>query len=162
MTVLTVEDARNYRLEANVDESEIRSVRIGQTVPVSLDELPVKNLSGKVSQIVPTADPASRSFLVKIDLPPVAKLRSGLFGRARFTRGERSAILAPLTAIVNRGQLQGVYVLDANAIAGLRYVTLGPGANEQVEVLSGLEAGDKLIDAPGDREYAGKKIAGLP
>lgn len=162
MPVLTVEDVRNYRLETSVDESDIHSVRLGQGVPIAIDALVSKEFFGKVAQIVPAADPASRSFLVKIELPAVAGLRSGLFGRARFTRGERSAILAPQTAIVTRGQLQGVYVLDANEIAGLRYVTLGPPENEQVEVLSGLEAGEKVVASPDGREYAGKKIAGQP
>jgi multidrug efflux pump subunit AcrA (membrane-fusion protein) len=60
---------------------------------------------------------------------------------------------------VERGQLQGVYVLDANQIAGLRYVALGRGNGEQVEVLSGLQAGEKVVAAPGDRELGGKRIA---
>ena len=63
---------------------------------------------------------------------------------------------------MERGQLQGVYVLDANQIAGLRYVTLGTSTGEQVEVLSGLQDGEKLVAAPGDRELSGKRIAALP
>jgi len=50
-------------------------------------------------------------------------------------------------------------VLDANQIAGLRYVTLGRSTEEQVEVLSGLQPGEKLVAAPGDRELGGKRIA---
>jgi multidrug efflux pump subunit AcrA (membrane-fusion protein) len=50
-------------------------------------------------------------------------------------------------------------VLDANQVAGLRYVTLGSAIGEQVEVLSGLQAGEKLVAAPGDRELGGKRIA---
>ena len=110
-------------------------------------------------QIVPAADPASRSFLVKVELPAETRLRSGFFGRARFPRGEGSALLIPRTSLVERGQLQGVYVLDANQIAGLRYVTLGRSTGDQVEVLSGLQAGEKLVAAPGDRELGGKRIA---
>jgi multidrug efflux pump subunit AcrA (membrane-fusion protein) len=59
---------------------------------------------------------------------------------------------------VERGQLQGVYVLDANQIAGLRYVTLGQSTGEQFEVLSGLQDGETLVDAPGDRDLSGKRI----
>ncbi len=159
MPIFTIEDTRSYRLEAAVDESDIRLVRVGQTVPVFLDALRSVELSGKVVQIVPTADPASRSFLVKIELRADARLRSGLFGRARFARGERSALLIPRAAILERGQLQGVYVIGANGIAGLRYVTLGKTAEQQVEVLSGLQDGDKVVAAPGDRELGGKQIA---
>jgi multidrug efflux pump subunit AcrA (membrane-fusion protein) len=61
--------------------------------------------------------------------------------------------------LVERGQLQGIYVLDANQIAGLRYVTLGKSAGEKIEVLSGLQDGEKLLAAPGDRELGGKRIA---
>ena len=126
MPIFTIEDTRNYRLEATVDESDIASCpRRAESASVTIDALGNVQISGKVVQIVPAADPASRSFLVKVELPADARLRSGLFGRARFSRGERSALLIPRTSLVERGQLQGVYVLDANQIAGLRYVTLG-------------------------------------
>ncbi len=157
--LFAVEDTRSYRLEAAVDESDIRLVRGGQTVPVLLDALGNTDLSGKIVQILPAADPASHSFLVKIELHADARLRSGLFGRARFSRCERSALLIPQAAMVERGQLQGVYVVDANGRAGLRYVTLGKTARQQVEVLSGLQDGEKIVAAPGDRELGGKQIA---
>lgn len=159
MPIFTIEDTRSFRLEAAVDESDIRIVRIGQVVPVTVDALGNTELSGKVVQIVPAADPASRSFLVKIELPSDSRLRSGLFGRARFPRGERTSLLIPRSAVVARGQLHGVYVIDANQIAGLRYITLGKTAGQQVEVLSGLQDGEKMIAAPGDRELGGKRIA---
>jgi len=162
MPVFTIEDTRSYRLEVTVDESDIRLVHVGQVAPVTIDALGNIQLPGKVVQVVPAADTASRSFLVKIGLPADTRLRSGLFGRARFSRGERSALLIPRTSMVERGQLQGVYVLDANQIAGLRYITLGKSTGEQFEVLSGLQAGEKLVAAPGDRELGGKRIAIQP
>jgi RND family efflux transporter MFP subunit len=158
MPLFTVEDTRSYRLEVTVDESELHSVRLGQVSPVTIDALGDAQLSGKVVQIVPAADAASHSFLVKVEIPADARLRSGLFGRARFPRGERTALLIPRTSLVERGQLQGIYVLDANQMAGLRYVTVGKIAGEQVEVLSGLQDGDKFVAAPGDRDLSGKRI----
>ena len=160
--IFTIEDTRSYRLEATIDESDMRIARIGQVVPITIDALGDADLSGKVVQIVPAADPTSRSFLVKVELPSDSRLRSGFFGRARFPRGERTSLLIPRSAVVERGQLQGVYVIDANQIAGLRYITLGRTAGDQVEVLSGLQAGEKLIAAPGDRELGGKRIATQP
>lgn len=159
MPIFTIEDTRSYRLEAAVDESDIRLVHVGQFAPVTIDALGNIQLSGKVVQIVPAADPASRSFLVKVELPGDARLRSGLFGRAHFDRGERIVLLIPRTSVVERGQLQGVYVLDANQIAGLRYVTLGKSTGEMFEVLSGLQEAEKLVAAPGERELGGKRIA---
>ncbi|MGC1644862.1 MAG: efflux RND transporter periplasmic adaptor subunit [Candidatus Sulfotelmatobacter sp.] len=162
MPIFTIEDTRGYRLEVTVDESELRLVRVGQASPVTIDALGDTQLSGKVVQIVPAADPASRTFLVKVELPADVRVRSGLFGRARFSRGERSALLIPHASLVERGQLQGVYVLDANQIAGLRYVTLGKSTGEQIEVLSGLQDGEKLVAVAGDVDLGGKRIAMRP
>jgi len=162
MVLFTVEDTRSYRLEVTVDESDVRVVHVGQTAPLNIDALGGDQLVGKVVQIVPAADPSSRSFLVKIELPRNPQIRSGFFGRAQFARGERPALLIPRTAVVERGQLHGAYVLDANQIAGLRYLTLGKSTGWQVEVLTGLEPGDKLIAAPGERDLGGKRIGSQP
>lgn len=162
MPIFTIEDTRSYRLEVTVNESDIRLVHPGQTAPVSIDALGNAQLIGKVVQIVPAADPSSRSFLVKVGLPSDARLRSGLFGRAEFSRGQRESLLIPRASVVERGQLQGVYVLDANQIAELRYVTLGNNTAGQMEVLSGLQDGEKLVAAPGDRDLGGKRIATQP
>jgi RND family efflux transporter MFP subunit len=158
LAIFTVEDLRPYRLEATVNESDVRYVRQGQQVYVFIDALGDRELNGKLIEIVPAADTASRSFLVKIELPSDPALRTGLFGRAQFTRGGRTALLIPRSAIVERGQLQGIYVLDQNRIAGLRYITLGKTSAQQVEVLAGLQAGEMLIGDPGSRELSGKKI----
>ena len=165
MPLFTVEDPRSYRLEVTVDEGDIGIVRTGgaaPAAPVIIDALGSSELSGKVVQIVPAADPASRSFLVKVQLPADARLRSGLFGRARFSRGQRTALVIPDSSIVTRGQLRGVYVIDASQIAALRYVTLGKTAGRQTEVLSGLQEGERLIAAPDDREWGGKRIVVQP
>ncbi|MGB8066031.1 MAG: efflux RND transporter periplasmic adaptor subunit [Candidatus Sulfotelmatobacter sp.] len=158
MPIFTVEDLRHYRLEATVNETDLRYVHQGQQVSVLIDALGDRELKGRVVEIVPAADPASRSFLVKIKLPSDAALRSGLFGRAQFARGQRSALLIPRSAVVERGQLQGIYVLDQNRIAGLRYITLGRSAAGQVEVLAGLQAGEMLVATPDGRELSSKKV----
>ena len=158
MPIFTVEDLRRYRLEATVNETDLRYVRQGEQVSVVIDALGNRELKGKLVEIVPAADPASRSFLVKIELPSDPELRSGLFGRTQFARGQRTALLIPRTAVVERGQLQGIYVLDQNKVAGLRYITLGKPSSAQVEVLAGLQAGETLIADPGNRELSGKKI----
>jgi RND family efflux transporter MFP subunit len=158
MPLFTVEDVRRYRLEATVNESDLRFVRAGQQVPVLIDALGDKESTGKVVEIVPAADPGSRSFLVKIELSAEAALRSGLFGRAEFTRGERTSLLIPQSSIVERGQLQGVYVLDSNHIASLRYITIGKPSGQQVEVLAGLQDGETVVADHGGQDLGGKKI----
>jgi len=159
--LLVVEDPSRFRLEANVDESQIGMVRLGASVPVVLDSLGGQAVSGKVVQIVPAADPASRTFMVKVELPPDPQIRSGLFGRARFPRGERESILVPQTSLLHRGQMQAIYVVGTNEIVELRYITLGKANGKDVEVLSGLDDGERIVAQPADRELAGKKVGGM-
>ncbi len=156
--LLVVEDTRKFRLEVTVDESKIAEVKLGESVPVWLEALGEAQIETKVVQIVPAADPGSRSFLVKLELPANARIRSGLFGRAVFAHGTRQAVVLPKAAVINRGQLQGIYVVGGDKIADLRYVTLGRAAGDKVEVLSGLQPGERVVTAPGDRELAGKRI----
>ena len=156
--LLTLEDPSRFRLEAAVDESQIGTVRLGANVPVVIDSLGNQVITGKVVQIVPAADPASRTFTVKIELPSNPQVRSGLFGRAGFPRGERESVLVPQTALLHRGQLDAVYVVGKDEIASLRYVTLGKPSASEIEVLSGLESGERIVAQPGERELSGKRI----
>lgn len=156
--ILTVEDVRRYRLEATINESDLRYLRTGKEVPVVIDALGNAELRGRVAQILPVADPASRSFLVKIELPEDARLRSGLFGRAQFSRGERQSLLIPRSAVIERGQLQGIFVLDQNKVAALRYVTLGKFSGDNVEVLAGLQTSERVVAKPGEVDLNGKRI----
>lgn len=161
MPILVVEDTRKYRLEVTVNESDLAYVRMGQTAPVVIDALNAET-KGKVIQIVPAADPGSRSFVVKIELPTDSRLRSGLFGRAQFSRGDRPSLTIPRTAVIERGQLQGVFVLDQNKVAGLRYVTLWKIQGDAVEVLAGLQSGEQVVGRPEGRDLDGKQIEAVP
>jgi RND family efflux transporter MFP subunit len=162
LPIFTIEGLGHYRLEATVNENDLRYVKMGEQVPVVVDALGTADLKGKVAQIVPAADPGSRSFLVKVELPADAHLRSGLFGRAQFSRGKRPSLLIPQTAIVARGQLQGVYVLDPGKMANLRYVTLGSITGAEVEVLAGLQEGERVVANPSGLDLSGKRIEAQP
>jgi RND family efflux transporter MFP subunit len=160
MPIFTVEDTRRYQLEVAINESDMRYVRTKGQVSIAIEALGDPELKGNVVEIVPAADPASRAFLVKIELPTDTRLRSGLFGRARFSRGKQLALLIPRSAVVERGQLQGVFVLDQNKFASLRYVTLGKPSGSKVEVLSGLQDGERFVANPGERNLNSKRIEG--
>src|SRR5262252_5831406 len=160
MPIFTVEDTRRYRLEVAINESDVRYAGVGGQVSIAIEALGNVALTGKVVEIVPAADPASRAFLVKIELPTDTRLRSGLFGRARFSRGKQLALLIPRSAVVERGQLQGVFVLDQNQLASLRYVTLGKSSGSEIEVLSGLQGGECFVANPGERDLNSKRIEG--
>jgi RND family efflux transporter MFP subunit len=156
--LLIVEDPSRFRLEVQVDESKITAIKLGETVSVAIDGLSDQTIEGKVTQVVPAADPASRTFTVKIDLPSNPQIRSGLFGRARFPGGQREAIEIPEDAVLNRGQLQAVYVVGSDQMASLRFVTLGAVSGGRVEVLSGLQSGDRIVTQPEGRELSGKQV----
>lgn len=158
MPLLQIDRDGPLQVYAAVDESLLGSVRLGMTVPVSVDGAVPSSLDGVVAQIVPVADPASRSFLVKIDLPSAKNLRAGMYATAGIPGESRMAILAPESAVVLRGALACVYALDANGLAQLRYVTLGNRHGGLVEILSGLTAGETLVNNPGDRDLTGYRI----
>jgi RND family efflux transporter MFP subunit len=162
LAILTVEDVSRYRLEASVNENDLRYVRMGDRVPVSIDALGQTELIGRVVQIVPAADAASRTFIVKIELPGSNAIRSGLFGHAQFSRGEKDALLIPQSAVIERGQLRAAYVLDPSGLATLRYVTLGRTAGAQVEVLAGVQNGERVVAQPGEADLSGKRIEAQP
>lgn len=148
--LVTVEDDAHYRLEVTVEESYIGKIHPGDFVQVVIDALGDRELTGRVAEIVPAADPASRSYTVKIDLPKegekgVSLLRSGLYGKARFTIGQKQALLIPRQAIVERGQLIGVYVVDESTIARLRLIKTGKPYGDRIEVIAGLSDGERIV-----------------
>ena len=125
------------------------AIRMGQPVSVALESVN-RTLDSRVSEIVPAVDAASRAYTVKIDLPVLPALRSGVFGRAMFQAGSRSLLAIPAGAVTEHGQLQSVLVADGG-IARNRLVTTGQKIKDRVEVLSGLSAGEKVIfPAPPD------------
>lgn len=136
----TVEREGAYRLEASVEESRLDEIRVGQSVSVALDRI----LEARVSEIAPSVDAASRSYIVKIDLPALPHLRSGMFGRAVFTLGKRSVLAVPVEAVIQQGQLRSVLVAEGG-FARARLVTLGEERQFRREVLSGLTAGEKIV-----------------
>lgn len=141
--LLTLEQDGVYRLEASVDESKLPFVRTGQTVGVALETLD-RRLSARVSEIVPAVDAVSRAYTVKIDLPAVPNLRSGMFGRALFPLGSREVAAIPAAALIERGQLQSVFVVE-DGVARTRLVTTGARSKDGVEILSGLSKSETVV-----------------
>lgn len=156
--LLQVDQAGALQLQATIDESVIGILHKGMQVPVEIDSGTSMSVMGTVAEIVPAADPSSHSFLVKIDLPSSSQTRAGMYGTAEFANGARQAVVIPRSAVVVRGSLNCVYVLDGQGIAQLRFITLGGAQGSFVEALSGVSAGERLIDAPSDRDLAGKRI----
>jgi RND family efflux transporter MFP subunit len=141
--LLTIEQDGLYRLEASVDESKLASVRVGQAVEAVI-EATDRKLNARVSEIVPSVDSASRAYIVKLDLPATPQLRTGMFGRAIFPLGTAEVLAIPVAALMERGQLQSVFVVE-DGVAHTRLVTTGRRARDAAEVLSGLNAGERIV-----------------
>jgi len=160
--LLQVDQAGALQLQTTVDESAIGAIHREMKVEVAIDGSASPEVFGTVAEIDAAADPASHGFLVKIDLPASKQLRAGTYGTAEFPNGTRQAIFIPRSAMVMRGSLSSAYVLDERGIAQLRTLTLGATQGNLIEVLSGISAGEKIVDAPSDRELSGKRIEALP
>lgn len=141
--LITLEREGVWRLEASVAESQMLRIRPGHNVTVIVEALG-QAVESRVTEVVPAVDPVARSYTVKMDLPALPGLRSGMFGRARFPLGTRKVLAAPEGAIQERGQLQFVYVAEAGR-ARTRMVTTGASHGGLREVLSGLNPGERVI-----------------
>ena len=153
--LVRLEDTHAFRLEVRVDESNVSQVQPGAPVDVLLDSGPAdasKPLSGTVAEIGRAMDADARAFLVKIALPHAAGLRSGLFGRARFAGSRRRALTVPAAAVVRRGQVASVFVLD-RGVARVRLVNL-----RDTEVLAGLTDQDTVIVGPPAGLVDGRRV----
>ena len=141
--LLELEDPSALRLEADVPEALIGRVRLRDKLPVRVATMSAR-LEGVVVEIAPAADPASRTFLVKLDLPPATLLRSGQFARAVVPLGETAALRVPAGAVMRRGQMELVFV-ETNRVAQLRLVKTGKHVDGEVELVSGVEAGERVV-----------------
>lgn len=142
--LLRMYDPDTLRLEASVRESVASKLAKGQQLSVRIDAIG-KEFNGRVDEIVPSADPGSRSFLVKVGLASSAGLYPGMFGRLMVPIGQTRRIYIPQDAVTRVGQLDFVMVKTSEG-AVRRYVRLGErAADDRVEVVSGLSAGDKIL-----------------
>jgi multidrug efflux pump subunit AcrA (membrane-fusion protein) len=151
MPLLRLEDTRAFRLEVRVDESRTGQIRNGDSVPVFLGSRTI-SIAGTVVEVSRAVDADARAFLVKIALPDVTGLRSGEFGKARFGGAPRRVLTVPSSAIVHRGQLTSVFVVD-QGVAAMRMVSV----NES-EVLAGLTESEMVILSPPAGVIDGRRV----
>ena len=152
MPLIRLEDTREFRLEVRVDESRIGQVRQGDSLPVFLGP-GAAPIAGTVIEISRAVDADARAFLVKIALPDAPGLRSGEFGRARFTATPRRALTVPPSALIRRGQLTSVFVVD-HGVAAMRLVNV-----DESEVLAGLSESELVILSPPAGMADGRRVS---
>ncbi len=141
--ILQIENPEHLRFEADVPEAIIDRVQSGTVVDVVISTLP-EPVHGTVSDISPAADSVSRTFLVRVDLPSVKGAKAGQFGRALFPTGSYSSLGVPSSSVVLRGQMEMVFIDDGGK-ARLRLVKTSRRFGDEVELLSGVSRGEKII-----------------
>ena len=144
--LLVLYDRTALRLEVPVMENLAVKLRVGDALNVKIDALG-KTIQSTIDEIVPQAEAASRSFLVKVKLPPAPDLFEGMYGRLEIPAGRRRHLCLASAAIETVGQLQFVFVVDEDgAKSERRFIKTGRfGMPGRVEVLSGLEAGERVL-----------------
>ena len=159
MPLLRIESAGASRLEVRVDEARAQYVQPGQPVPIVFDVPPpgtsTREHTGTISEISRAADAGAHAYLVKVELPAGLSVPSGVFARARLPGPVRTALVIPVSSVIRRGQLTSVFVVDEER-ARLRLVSLGgshldgepAGGGLHVEVLAGLDEGERVVDEP--------------
>jgi RND family efflux transporter MFP subunit len=140
--LLTIEETAHFKVEASVDEHLAPKIKKGTKVQV-LVEATGERTPAVIGEVVPAVDPGSRTFLIKIPLKAPG-LKSGLFCRVLIPVGRKEALLVPKKAVVERGQLTGVYLVDDQRVMTFRLIRTGKDYEDKLEVLSGLKGGEQV------------------
>jgi RND family efflux transporter MFP subunit len=140
--LLILESRAASRFEAQVPETASAELAVGQPLPVRIDGLG-RELQGRIAEIHPSSDDATRARLVKIDLPDTPGLRSGQFGRVLLATGRAVTVTVPSGAVVRRGQLETVFVVESGT-ARLRLVRCGREVDGRTPISSGLSGGENV------------------
>lgn len=141
--ILEIEDPKYLRFEANVPEALYDKVKLNEKFTIIIPSIG-EEIQGTVSEIAPVADPNTRTFLVKLDLPQHKGLRTGQFGRLKIPTSYSAALRVPSSAVIIRGQMEIAFVVETN-VARMRLVKTGDRVGNEIEILSGVEPDEKVI-----------------
>jgi len=156
--LLTIENPENIVVRSFIKEQHIGHVQVGSLANISIDAINT-NVTAQISSIIPSGDPATHSYQVKLTLKDTTNIRTGMFARVDFNMGQRSGILIPASAIIRRSDMNGIYIVDADEIAHYRLIRTGKLFGENIEVLSGLRRGDRIIISSTRPIHTGIKIS---
>lgn len=143
--IMTVVNIDTVYVEGTVAEADIPLVKQGQKVSVKVDAAG-GNFEGTVKTVSPVANPQTKGYPVKVEINnPGHKLKPGMFAEIKLTTKEKKdVVVVPKEALVNRGTAKVLYVVDNN-VANERTVELGVESDDKVEIVKGLQAGEKFV-----------------
>jgi len=156
--ILKIQDLASLEVVVSVPEALVDRIRIGGEHVVECPALG-QNLPTKVRQIVTSSDPASRTFEVRLRLlKDHPQLFPGMYVRLNLPEAPHQAVVVAKKGIVQRGQLEGVFVVSDGQTAQFRIVQPGATHGQEVEVLAGLEGGEKVVLSPPEALQDGRKV----
>jgi len=153
LPVMTIYDPTELRVVAQLPESHAQNLAANRPIRIALSGTKdgPRYLEATRMVLLPTADPATHTRQVRLTLPANTQgLAPGMFARAAFplTGTESARIVVPASSLVRRPEFSAVYVIDASGHAQLRQVRLGRATGDSIEVLAGLQAGDRIAVDP--------------
>jgi RND family efflux transporter MFP subunit len=158
MPMFVVEDTSRMKVEVSVPESSARGLMPGTGVVVVVDGTGGVARDATLAEILPAADPATRTVTARVLLDNAdGTLRPGMFARVRFAAEGAAMVRLPDTAIVRRGPLTGVFVVDGG-VARLRWIALGRADGGRVDALSGVAAGERIVTVPPPELSDGRRV----
>jgi multidrug efflux pump subunit AcrA (membrane-fusion protein) len=143
--LITLESNTRPQVLASLPTGDSGSLRNGLEVRVRIPDQPQAFVPGRISEIVPLSAPGSHTVQFKADLPAGIAVVSGAFAAVEIPIGTRSALLVPVQAVRESGQLAGVFTADNSGKARFRLIKATPFDAERVEILAGVKAGERII-----------------
>jgi len=150
--LVVVEDDSSFVLEAHFDGRYMAAVKPGMVLAVAADN--GREYTARVTEAVPSVDASTRTFLVKASIKGIG-LRTGLYAKVSAPVGQRRVLTVPASAIVEKGQLIGVYTVDEKKVVSYSLVRVGRSFEDEVEVSAGLSEGDRVISSGAERAVDG-------
>ncbi|WP_281185316.1 efflux RND transporter periplasmic adaptor subunit [Trichlorobacter lovleyi] len=159
--LMTIDDEGSYQLELAIPESQVRAVHAGTPVQVQIDATG-SSFSTRVTEVVPSSDPASRTYTAKVAVPQKG-VRSGMFGRGSIALGSSvKGVRVPRSAVFERGALTAVWSVGTDEVIRMRLVKTGRIAGDSIEILSGLSDGDRIVTAGMEKAIDGARLQTAP
>ena len=159
-TIVTVVQDGEREIEISVPENRLEELNRASQLQVTFWALSNQVVEGRVREISPMADPVTRTFKVRISLnqtPPEVKL--GMTASVNIGQGSSQPVLTvPLTAIYQNGSQPGLWVVQTDGTLSLRVVKLGQYGSDSVQVIEGLQPGERIVAAGVHKFRDGQRI----
>ncbi|HEX2667117.1 MAG TPA: efflux RND transporter periplasmic adaptor subunit [Gammaproteobacteria bacterium] len=154
--LLVLEDEHALEVQSYVPDELYAALKVGEDIPYATES---GSYQGRLQSKVQAADAQTHTHLIRIEVSAGSGLMSGRYVRVSIPTGSAQVVRIPASALAERAGILGVFVVDADGQAHFRLVRTGERRDRQVEVQSGLAAGERVVLAPGDQVDNGTRIA---